>query len=1268
MKLSYILFLSVFLFLGFTGNSQERATSANIEWEGLQKETGYGDFEVWYLSFQGGVVDPATTLPLYTFSFAIDDENVNIKSFFTEAVYEDFTPAENNWISETGYNSAEIEIESRIGIQKKNPLAIISFIPIKYDVTTGKYKKLVSFTVESSTQPNNSPTRKQGRKYAGESVLSSGDWYKIRVSESGIYKITYADLQAYGIDPASINPGNIRLYGNGNGMLPEINDKSKIDDLFENAIVVVGEEDGSFDENDYILFFGQSPNRWHQVLYSYFEYDVNLYSDFNYYFLTISSEKGKRVEPALLSGAMPTDMVNSFSYYESYETEQINLIESGKEWYSDVFGNGNANSRSYSFHVPSIDASEPLLIKIGFANRTHVNDKMIIKINDEVVDSVMFSSVSTSSVVYARVKKKTMEYFSISPDVRIDLEYYPSDISSMAWLNYIVVNAVGHLEMQQGQFLYRDLSSVGVGHISEFHLGNTGSSVQIWDITNNVEPRNIDYSYSNNEAVYVLPSDSIREFIAFDGTSFYSPEFEGMVVNQNLHGYSQPDLVIVTYPDFYQAAERLKTLHETRDGMSVILVTLDQIYNEFSSGGQDPSAIRDFLKMLYDNSDGSFPRFLLLMGDGSYDPKERVEHNTNYIPAFQTAESWNSAGSIMTDDYYGFLDDGEGNDASGILDLGIGRLPVQTLEEANDLVDKIETYLVKSEPQFGSWRNQICIIADDEDGNLHLDQADSLANIVNRHHKNYNVNKVYLDAYTQLSTPRGPRYPDVTDAINNHMDEGTLIMNYVGHGGESGWAGERILVLSDINGWDNADKLPIFVTATCEFSRFDDPEKRSGGELVLMNNKGGGIALFTTVRLAYSQANFSLNIRFYQHVFEKINGKYPYMGDVIRDSKPPGSLSTRNFTLLGDPAIRIAYPEYDIVTSEISTINSSHGDTLCALSEVMVTGTINDFSGEKVNDFTGLIYPVVYDKPAEYRTLGNDQSSYERVFYIQNRILHKATVSVSDGDFSFSFVVPRDIALSYGKGKISYYAMNDYADATGHSSDFVIGGLNTNAVEDDQGPQIQLFLNDEGFVSGDQVNPSPLMIAYLYDDHGINFSENGIGHDIVATLDGDHQSAMVMNEYFEPVMDEFQKGNINYLFNNLSNGKHTLTLKVWDTYNNSSTASIDFVIDQDSKLLINRVMNHPNPFSDRTWFTFKHTRPAEKLDVEIQIFDLNGRSVLKSTQSFTSIGITSPLLEWDGTDASGNPLKNGMYIYSILVTDENGEQSRQTQKLVLMKD
>ncbi len=871
MKIRYALLVNLFLLISFTAFSQGNTISADIKWEGLQKETAYG-FDNWYLSFQGGMVDPATTLPLYSFSFDLDDEEVDIISFFTETVYEDFPSAENDWISETGYNNQEIGIESNLGLKKKRPLAIVSFIPIKYDAERGKYQKLVSFSLESEVRPKSVSPNKHVRKYAGESVLSSGSWYKIKVDKSGIFKITYSDLQSYGIDPLSINPKNIKLFGNGNGMLPEINNKPRVDDLYENAIVVMGEEDGSFDANDYILFYGQDPNKWYQVLYSYFGYDVNLYSDYNYYFLTISSEEGKRVEMLPSVGDPPTDIVTAFSYYDVHETEQINLVESGKEWYSDEFGSATETSRSYSFHIPSVDTSAVVLVKTAYANRTFMNDKMVIRVNGVVQDSLTLTSVSPNSVIYARVKKKTINYFTESPDIQVDLEYLPYDISSKAWLNYITINAISHLNMLPGQLMYRDLSAVGDGKISEFHLANAGNSVQVWEITNNIEPREVGVSYANNEVVYTLPTDSIREFIAFDGTSYYSPEFEGLVENQNLHGYSPADLVIVTYPDFYEGADRLKVLHETRDGMSVLLVTLDQVYNEFSSGGQDPTAIRDFLKMLYDKSDGAFPRFLLLMGDGSYDPKERVEDNTNFIPAFQTKESWNTAGSIMTDDYYGFLDDGEGNDASGILDVGIGRLPVQTAEEANDLVDKIESYLVRSKPQYGSWRNQVCIVADDEDGNLHLNQADSLSNIVDYHYKNYNVNKIYLDAYQQLSTPRGKRYPDVNFAINDHIDKGTLIMNYVGHGGEAGWAGERILEIPDINSWTNADKLPVFVTATCEFSRFDDPGKRSGGELVLMNKNGGGIALFSTVRLAYSQANFSLNIRFYQHVFEKIDG------------------------------------------------------------------------------------------------------------------------------------------------------------------------------------------------------------------------------------------------------------------------------------------------------------------------------------------------------------------------------------------------------------
>ena len=1268
MKILNILVFCFFLLFNFAAYSQDNLLTTEIKWEGLQKETGYG-FETRYLSFQDAVTDPSTMLPLFTSSFDLEDGDVALQCVLSDAVYEDFTTEENSFVSETAFQNKEIEINSIVGIARKKPLAVISFIPIKYDISSGSYKKLVSFTLETKVEKLNGSQVRTLRDYADHSVLSIGDWYKIKVEESGVCKITFADLQSYGIDPTSINPKNIRLYGNGLGMLPEANAKSRPDDLIENAIFVMGEEDGSFDENDYILFYGRSPHIWYQVLYSYFAYEENLYADYNYYFLSVSDEEGKRIETIPSSVEPVTDTVNTFNDYQVYQTEQINLIESGKEWYSDEFGSASGiYSKSFLFDFPALDTSELVVVKSGYANRTFFNETMVISVNDVVADSLILTTVGETSIIYARVKKKTINYISESQEIKVDLEYLPVGTSSKAWLDYIAVNATSHLKMIQGQLLFRDLISVGSGKVSEFTVNNAMGSTVIWDITNGTAPQKVEAAYSNSELVFTLSTDSIREFIAHDGTSYLSPIFDGLVENQDMHGLVPADLVIVTHPDFYEAAERLKLLHETKDDLSVILVTLDEIYNEFSSGGQDITAIRDFLKMLYDKSESAFPRLLLLMGDGSFDPKDRVEHNTNYIPTFQTKESWNEAGSMTTDDYYGFLDDGEGNDASGILDLGIGRLPVQTIEEANDLVDKIESYLVRDDPQYGSWRNQICIVADDEDTNLHIRDADTLARMINRNDPIYNVNKIYLDAYPQASTPTGHRYPDVTNAINEQMEKGTLIMNYVGHGGMGGWADERILVVPDINNWSNADKLPIFVTATCAFSRFDFPEKRSAGELVLMNMNGGGIALFTTVRLAYSQSNFALNKRFYEHVFERVNGEYPFMGDVMRDSKPPGSPSTRNFALLGDPALRIAYPDYNITTSEISTLNSSNGDTLSALSEVTVTGVITDLTGEKVSSFNGEVFPVLYDKPAEYRTLANDpDNSYAMAFYSQNRILYKGKASVTNGGFSFSFIVPRDIAIDFGNGKISYYAMSENADASGYYNELVIGGINVFADEDEQGPQIQLFLNDDRFVSGDLVSPDPVLIANLFDGHGINLSHNGIGHDIVATIDGDNQQMFILNDYYEPALDDYKKGSINYPFHNLPDGKHNLSLKVWDSYNNSSTASIDFVIDNSTKLQISEVMNYPNPFGDKTWFSFKHTRPETELNVEISIFDLSGRMVLRSTQTFASAGISSPIMEWDGTDASGNAVKGGMYIYTVIVTDGDGGVSRETQKLILMK-
>ncbi len=741
---------------------------------------------------------------------------------------------------------------------------------------------------------------------------------------------------------------------------------------------------------------------------------------------------------------------------------------------------------------------------------------------------------------------------------------------------------------------------------------------------------------------------------------FLAPEFVEVVENQDLHSEGPFDVIIVTHPIFQDYSDQLAALHELRDGFTIKVVTPEKIYNEFSSGKQDPSAIRDYIKMFYDKYEGQEPKFLILFGDGSFDPKDRIENNTNLIPTFQTEESLIGASSYVIDDYFGYLDESEGEDAHGELDIGIGRIPVHTEEEAQIVMDKIGRYISTGDAYFGNWRNRICLIADDEDGNLHLEQADSLANQAILIPALYNKQKIYLDAYTQVKTPSGYRYPDVNKELNDAVNEGALFINYVGHGGKAGWAYERILQTADIINWNNKDRLPVFITASCEFSRFDDPEMKTGGELVLLNPDGGGIGLFTTTRLAYSQSNFSLNQRVYQTAFSRIDGEYPYLGDIIQRSKPPGQPTTRNFVLLGDPALKLAYPSYEVRTLSVKNLQTDQpADTLRALDLIKISGDIIDFNGNLVNDFNGIVKVILFDKKTRYMTRGNDQFSFPVEFFCQDKNLWQGDATVLNGKFEFSFMVPKDIAFNTGLGKISYYAWSEQYDASGYDDEISIGGINPNAQTDLSGPEISLYLNDTNFISGDQTHNNPVMLAYLSDLSGINLSAGGIGHEITAFLDDDQSNIIMLNEYFIREVDNYKSGWITYPFYDLSDGTHTLTLKAWDNYNNSSVKTISFVINMHGPLELSEVVNFPNPFKNSTTFTFNHTRPGDELKIELEIFDITGNKV----KSYTNVVYTeltdTPFYVWNSDD-----IKSGVYLYTLKVTDEDGNTTMQRQKLV----
>lgn len=1111
------------------------------------------------------------------------------------------------------------------------------------------------------------------QRYAAESVLSAGTWYKIATHQTGVHIITYNDLAEMGIDVSAVTPGNIRIYGNGNGMIPEANSIDRPDDLLENAIQVVGEDDGVFNAEDYILFFGHEPTIWRYNNFNgMFEHQVNLYTDDVYFFLTTDLGPGKRVEAEALLTDDHTHLVSTFSDYAFHEEENISILKTGKLWYGEEFKTQLIHQ--YSFHFPYIDMNAQLALRTNIAARSTENSFFHYSVDGNLVLSAEVSRINVLSTVYAwSTTPNPVEFYPAGDEINLEVEFEKTSSIAMGWMNYIELNARRNLVYDQGQLLFRDHHSYGNGNIARFEVSNANAGLKLWDVTEIDAASSIPFEMEGQDLTFKVATDELRQFVLFDETQFLQIEFVEQIENQNLHAFNPKDFIIISHPLFFDQSIRLVELHAHYDNLSSLIATPDQIYNEFSSGSVDPGAIRDFCKMLYEKADSANkPRYLLLFGDGSYDPKDRHGELASFIPAYQSKESLKLGYSFVTDDFYGLYDPNEGNNAyAKSLDIGIGRLPAHTIEQAKSMVDKIENYISPSDSVVGDWRNQICFVADDEDNNTHFKQAEQLAGIVDTMEQVYNLDKIYLDAYTQISTPAGFRYPEVNAAINKAMDKGSLIFNYTGHGGEQGLSHEGVLDIPMITTWTNTNKLPLFIAATCEFSRFDDHSIISAGEWVLLNPDGGGIGLLTTTRLAWSDPNFKLNKIIYEHAFKKINGEYPRLGDLIRISKTimNTSQNVKNFVLLGDPALQLAYPKYNISTDSIITkalLVSS--DTMEAMAKVTVHGKVIDADGNHLNGFDGYLIPTVYDKKVKNRTLGNDQSSYPALFELQNVVLFKGKSSIKKGLFSFSFVVPKDIAYQYGLGKISYYAYDTvtYEDAHGFEK-VTIGGVDENAELDYEGPEISLFINNMDFVDGGLTDQNPVLLAFFKDEQGVNTFGNGIGHELVLYLDEQINNPIYMNECFLPDADDFQSGRLIYPFHDLEDGLHTLRIKAWDVYNNPSEAEITFYVSVDGQLELDQAYNYPNPFTNSTVFQFYHNKPGNAFDIEINIYNVIGQLVSTLRKNVYAAGTEIEPIEWNGTGNSGEPLQGGVYVYTMKVTDNQGTYRLISQKLVIAR-
>ena len=1122
------------------------------------------------------------------------------------------------------------------------------------------------------------------KDFASSSVLKEGTgfWYKIAVTKDGIYKIDKSFLDACGINTSNLNPNHINIYGNGEGVLPEKNSTPRIDDLAKNSIYVHGDSDGVFNDADYILFYGWGPHRWQPNNANNFTRIQHLYSENSYYFINIdATNTPARItsNPSISDPA--TKFIDTYDYREILENETTNLVGGGQRWYGDLFDIDL--EKTFNFSIPDMDTF-PIKITTALATSGQgTTQKFTLN------GTTLFSSSMNYFGDFSR-SESNFSFYTSQTNIPLKVSITRNNPSILTYLDHITLNTRRKLSFYGTQMNFRNLTGAQPGIVSEYSINSMSQSGFIWDLLDKNNPKIIPGSFLNGKYIFNT-DDSYREFVASNGTSFYTPERIGSVNYQNLHGLDQADYLIVTHPDFLGQATRLADLHR-QNGTTTHVVTTNQIYNEFSSGSPDATAIRMFAKMFYDRAIanlGTAPKHLLLFGDGTYDPKNRVANNNNYVLTYQALNSENYISCYVSDDYFGLLNDNESFTSADLLDIGIGRLLISDLTQAKQQVDKIEHYMKNGSSLFnsntgscclntnnnltyGDWRLKYVQIADDEEEGYFINfDTEPQYNSVKNNHFEMNCDKLYMDAYPQQTTAGGQRFPDVYNAITDRVQRGALIVNYVGHGGEVGLAEERVVTIPQINSWTNINALHLFVSATCEFTKYDDPNRVSAGEWVSLNPSGGAIALMTTTRSVYFGVNSTTGQAFYNHVFDRNTDGSPLtFGEIMMKTKNDvgQNENKRSFTLIGDPALKIALPQLKVVTDSINGKNPFILiDTLNALSTVRIKGHIEDNSGNLLSTYNGQLIPSIFDKVKTQKTLGQDPESPEIEYNQQRNVVYKGKNSITNGYFDFTFVVPKDIALNMGRGKISYYAFNDASDAFGFDTNFRIGGINANGINDIEGPQLNLYINDENFISGSITDESPVMILKAFDENGINTVGNGIGHDLVAILDGNSSEPILLNDYYSAALDSYQSGEIRYQFTNLEQGKHTLEVKVWDVNNNSSVVKTEFIVQNKANTMLEHVYNYPNPFTTRTSFQFEHNQSCSNLDVQIQIFTISGKLVKSINKAVNTIGFRTEGIEWDGKDDFGDALAKGVYVYRLSVKNNTGEQAEKIEKLVLLK-
>ncbi|WP_439504229.1 type IX secretion system sortase PorU [Sediminibacterium sp.] len=1148
---------------------------------------------------------------------------------------------------------------------------------------------LIQICLNLFSQPN----------YAPNSLLASGQWVKIGVTQEGIYKVDQSQLNSLGL-PASPFPTNtIRVYtnaaNNAGSMLPEKVNAFQINDLLEIPI-----ETGP----NYFLFYAPGPHQWKYNTNSMrFNFVKNLYSDTAWYFITISGVGiPKRITTLAAETRLTTSTINTYTHRYAHENTRLNLLSSGKEWVGENFTNNNGTR---TFNIPWTNPTSSIELFTHFTSRSlGANANFIPSINDQSVQNISITGVTGGLLdEYAREAKTFtpigLNAIQNSNSIAVKFQYQSTANGAEGWLNRFSLQGQRRLipDNATNSFYFRNTRLIHQDSIAEYRIApplNNGSptvfplDTRVWNTSNPLNPQQVVITNTSSEITFKASVETLNEYALFNPSQALSPIIpsNANIPNQNIHGLAQSATpyngIIVVHPNLLPAANRLAAFHQSQYGYTDAVITTTQFYNEFSGGIPDPAAIRNGIKLFYDlsktnpNSNAKTLQYIVLFGAGSFDYKNIISSDRNLVPTFQSSNSVSPLLTYTSDDFYALLNDNDDinqlNDAP--LSIAVGRLPVGNLQEANQLVNKIIRYHIPSNNNpsntNNSWRSQLVFIADDKDQNLHLNDAESIAATALAANPAFNARKIYLDAFPLVSGAGGARYPSVSEAIVNQVLQGALIVNYSGHGNHLRLSEEAVISASEVNRFNNPDKLPLFITASCDFDPFDQPNKPSIGRNLLYGSNNGAIALLTTTRLVFAYSNRIMNQNYLQLAMEPITNNpagrlYRSLGQATMEAKNRSNqlngdpLNSRKFALLGDPVMQLAFPELPMRITQITDQSSGSlvdlSDSLLSRHKYKIEGQVNQLNGSIQANFNGIANVQIYDQAQTVFTLGNTPESPRTSYSTENSILFNGKATVTNGKFSIECVIPKDINFGPGKATIRLFAESNNVLAAGALPIRIAGSMGT-INRDTSGPQIKLYLNDTTFKNGGITSENPILLAQLFDTSGINATGNGIGHDIVLVKNNDERNSIVLNSFFSNDLNQYQRGTIRYQLPTLSEGKYQLKLKAWDMVNNSNQAFLDFVVYKQEKLKITNIRNYPNPFKANggsTIFAFEHNQPNTELLVAIQIVNSAGALVKTIQQKVKTEGTRNVEVKWDGTSSWGKRNSSGVYYYSVIISTPN---------------